>query len=190
MFEGCFRESQQLTAALEELKDVVSVRSLEALFQWLYLRVVRFDIEDPTEHISAAMELVRLADKYIIAGLEIEMSKYIKDILIANPHPEKNNFSQPVNTNTYYLTSDHIESATFLRREHPVHRILAAASVEGYLRSEEHKFAEETQRYPSFGADLLQEVRMTLHGLSPPRTTTSEDPISGRRTPLDSNIFV
>jgi hypothetical protein len=70
MFEGEFLESQQLIADLEEMEYVISVRSLEALFQWLYLRVVKFDIEDPAEHISAAMELVRLADKYTIIGLE------------------------------------------------------------------------------------------------------------------------
>ncbi|KAJ5443397.1 uncharacterized protein N7458_007269 [Penicillium daleae] len=120
MFEGEFLESQQLTADLEEMEYVISVRSLEALFQWLYLRVVKFDVEDPGEHISAAMELVRLADKYNIIGLETEMAQYIKRILVANPHPQTNDFWQHVDTNTYWLTPVHIISATFLPHEHPV----------------------------------------------------------------------
>lgn len=187
MFEREFLESQQLTADLEEMEYVVSVRSLEALFQWLYRRVVKFDIEDPGEHISAAMELVRLADKYIVIGLETEMAQYIKDILIANPHPQTYDFWQHVDTNTYWLAPDHIFSATFLPREHPVRRTLAAASVRGYLQSDEHKFAGETQDYPSFGADLLREVRLTLNGLKPTVDGTFEDPISGKRLELDLN---
>lgn len=33
--------------------------------------------------------------------------------------------------------------------------VLAAASVDGFLRGLEHKFSEEVHAYPSFGADLL-----------------------------------
>lgn len=66
MFNGGFLESRQQIVTLEETEDDVSVRSLEALIQWLYHGTFRFGIEDPTEHISAAMELTRLADKYDI----------------------------------------------------------------------------------------------------------------------------
>ena len=80
MFQGEFLEARQLTVDMEEMESVITVRSVEALIQWLYLRVVIFSVEDPGEHISAAMKLVSLADKYNIARLETEMAQYIKDI--------------------------------------------------------------------------------------------------------------
>ncbi|KAJ5472161.1 hypothetical protein N7539_008730 [Penicillium diatomitis] len=186
MFEGNFLESPQQTAILEEEESIVSVRSLEALFQWLYLRVIKFDIEDAEEHMSAAMELVRLGDKYDIVGLDHEMAQYIKGVLLANLHPTTNRFHRHIDNNTYCITRDHIFSATRLPRDHPVRCILAAASVEGYLRSDTHKFAEETQHHPIFSADLLREVRLALNGIKPVRGATFEDPITGVRSELNS----
>lgn len=107
------------------------------------------------------MELAWLADKYNIAGLEAELAQYIKGMIIANPYPDHRD--DPTDLHTHWLTLDHILSAAVLPRENPVRRALAAASVRGYLRSEKHKFAEETQTYPSFGADLLREVRLALN---------------------------
>ncbi|CAG8105701.1 unnamed protein product [Penicillium salamii] len=189
MFNGELLESQQQTATLEETKDDISVRSLEALFQWLYLHTVEFGIEDPGEHISAAMELARLADKYDIVGLEATMAQYIKNILKSNPHPENGPALRNVDYNTYHLTHDHIASATLLPRGHPVRSVLAAASVDGFLRSPEHKFSEEIHAYPSFGADLLQETRLVLHTVKPLHAATFEDPISGERSPLNLNVY-
>lgn len=140
-------EGQQQTVTLEEMEGVVSVRGLEALLQWLYLRRVKFDLKDPGDQISTAMELVRLADMCNMTGMESQMARYIKDILISNPNPQPSDLEgRHLDTNTYCLTPQHIISATFLPREHSVRRILAAASVEGYLRDENHKFAQETQR--------------------------------------------
>ncbi|KAF3391598.1 hypothetical protein F1880_007641 [Penicillium rolfsii] len=187
MFEGKFVESQQQTAILKEEESIVSVRSLEALFQWLYLRVIKFDIEDAEEHMSAAMELVRHGDKYDIIGLDHEMAQHIKGILLANPHPTTNQFHRHIDNNTYCVTSHHIFSAARLPRGHPVRHILAAASVEGYLRSETHKFAEETQQNPIFGADVLQQVRLALNGIKSVRGATFEDPITGVRSELNSD---
>lgn len=176
MFQGQFLESQELTTTLEDMEGVVSERSLEALFQWLYLRVVNLSINDPVEHISASMELVRLADKYNIVGLEEEMAKYIKDILkTIEPF-----FIRKIDTNTRNLTSDHIISAVVLHREHPVRRLLAAASVEGFLRSKHHKFADLAQDCPSFATDLLREVRLALDELNYARNCEFQDPISGK----------
>lgn len=189
MFSGEFLESQQQTATLEETEDDISVRSLEALIQWLYLHNVEFGIEDPGEHISAAMELARLADKYDIVGLEAVMAQYIKNILKSNPHPQNGAAWRNVDYNTYYLTRDHIASATLLPRGHPVRGVLAAASVDGFLRSPEHKFSEEIYVYPSFGADLLQETRLVLYTVKPLQDATFEDPISGERSYLNSNVF-
>ncbi|CAG8947743.1 unnamed protein product [Penicillium salamii] len=159
MFNSEFLESQQQMATLEETDDDVSVRSLEALIQWLYHRTVSFGIEDPEEHISAAIELARLADKYNIIGLETIMAQCIRNILKHNPHPG--------NTN-----------------------VLAAASVEGFLRSKHHKFSEEVHAYPSFGVDLLLETRLVLYKVEEShRTATFEDPISGHKFELNSNVF-
>lgn len=189
MFNGEFLESQQQAATLEETEDVVSVRSLETLFQWLYQRVVIFEIEDPGERISAAMELARLADKYDINGLEDTNAQYIKDILISNPHPKNKNSWRSVDSNTYFLKYEHIVSATQLPQKHPVRSVLAAASVEGYLRSRVHKVHEETQAYPSFGADLLREMTSTLHKVQPLKQVTFEDPISGTTSTVSSELF-
>ncbi|KAL4860661.1 hypothetical protein BDV12DRAFT_94060 [Aspergillus spectabilis] len=86
MFEGNFAEAKQV-ATLEEVEGVVSVRSLEALIQWLYLRRIQFDCEGPEDQISATIELVRLADMCNITGMESQMAQYIKAILVANPDP-------------------------------------------------------------------------------------------------------
>ncbi|CAG7916450.1 unnamed protein product [Penicillium olsonii] len=190
MFDGEFLESQQQSATLEETDDDVSVRSLEALFQWLYRRIVSFGIEDPIEHISAALELARLADKYDIISLEATMAQYVKNILKSNPHPQSHNSWRHVDSNTYYLTHDHIASATLLPRGHPVRSVFAAAFVEGFLRSPEHKFSKEIDAYPSFGADILQQTRLALHRVKPLRGATFEDPISGKSSELNSDVYM
>lgn len=189
MFNSEYLESQQQTVTLKEADHDISVRNLEALFQWLYQRTIRFGIEDLGEHISAAMELTRLADKYDISGLETIMAEYIRNIIIFNPHPQNKNSWRHVDSNTYHLEHDHIVSATLLPPAHPVRRVLAAASVEGFLRSTRHKFSEETNAYPSFGANLLQETRLVLHSVKPLRAAAFEDPISGERSDLNSNVF-
>lgn len=181
MFEGNFAEGEQQVATLEEVEGVVSVRSFEALIQWIYLRKVQFDSKGPEDQISATIELVRLADMCSITGMETQMAQYIKDILVANPDPRsKGSLVRHVDTNTYCLTRQHILSATFLPHGHLVRGILAAASVEGYLRDGNYKFVPETHGHPTFGADLLQEVRSTLHGIKSTQwEITFEDPISG-----------
>ncbi|KAJ5343968.1 hypothetical protein MYU51_002067 [Penicillium brevicompactum] len=185
MFNGEFRESQQQTVTLEETEDDMSVRSLEALIQWLYQHTVNFGIEDPGEHISAAMELARLADKYNIVGLEDTMAQYIKNILKCNPYTQTARPLRPIDHNTHYLTHDHIKSATLLPRGHPLRSVLAAASVEGFLQGPNHKFSEEILDYPSFGADLLQEIGVVLNKEESLLAYDFEDPISGERSTLN-----
>lgn len=190
MSKGEFLEARQLTVDIGEMEDVITVRSVEGLIQWLHLRVVNFgiDSEDLGEHISAAIELAKLADKYNIAGLEAVMAQHIKNIIIANPGSKAKSPVQSFrygDANAHWLTFDHIVSAAVLPREHPVRRLIAAASVSGYLQSVEYKlFAEETQNCPSFGADLLREVRLTLNGTFFTRDSTAiyyNDPISGTK---------
>lgn len=183
MFQGEFLESKGQTATLEEMEGVVSERSLEALVQWVYTRVVKFDIRDPVEHISAAMEFVRFADKYNVVGLEDSMAHYIKAIIIANPHQVFDH----INTNTHILTDNHMISAAVLHRDHPVRRLLAKASVAGFLQSENYKFGLLLEQCPSFAIDLLDEVRDALDFLRPRGKPKSKfkDPISGRWIPLN-----
>ncbi|KAJ5146106.1 uncharacterized protein N7515_000670 [Penicillium bovifimosum] len=190
MFNGEFRESQEQAVTLEETEDVVAVRSVEALCQWLYRRVVRFGIEDPTEHITAAMELVRLADMYDVTELGTTMAQYIKNFLISNPDPGIRGLLVPRHdSNTYFLRREHIASAILLPQYHPVRKVLAAASVEGFLRTPHHKFSEETQAYPSFGADLLREIRITLHETNRRTSVIFKDPISGSSVELGDDSF-
>ncbi|KAJ5611231.1 hypothetical protein N7510_007950 [Penicillium lagena] len=87
MFEGKFQEGEQQTAILEEVKDVVSVQSFEALLQWLYLGRVKFGVKDPDLQISAIIEFASLADMCSISGMESQMAQRIKEILCANPGP-------------------------------------------------------------------------------------------------------
>lgn len=126
------------------------------------------------------MELVRLTDKYDIIRLETIMAQYIRNILKHNPHLDNTKFHRKVNTNTFYLIPEYIASTTLLPREHPVRSILAAASVEGFLRSKYYKFSEEVYAYPSFGINLLLETRLVLYKVEEShRTATFKNPISG-----------
>ncbi|KAJ6116148.1 hypothetical protein N7523_005584 [Penicillium sp. IBT 18751x] len=179
IFEQQTSKSPKTTATLEKTEGIVSVQSLEALLQWLYLRMVKFDVELPGDQISAAIELARLAEMCNVGGLEVQMARYIRKTIIANQNSELVRFLRHADTNTCCLTSQHIASASFLPQNHLVRRVLAEASVEGFLRDQNHKFALETQKYPSFGADLLKEVSISLNGLKSASKVAFKDPISG-----------
>ncbi|KAJ5797661.1 uncharacterized protein N7503_006957 [Penicillium pulvis] len=180
MFEGKFKEGQEQTAILEEIEGVISVQSLEAFLQWIYLHKIEFDLREPEHQISAAIELARFADMCNVRTMESEISQYLKRVMIDNPSPEKNQLGE---VDTFSVISQHIVSATFLPQGHEIRRLLAMAAVTGYLCYENHKFAQETRDYPTFGADLLQQVGYTLQGLKMPRLAKPEvtftDPLDG-----------
>ncbi|KAJ5627548.1 hypothetical protein N7528_004975 [Penicillium herquei] len=185
-----FKESQELAADLEEQEDVVTVRSVEALIEWVYTHTVRFDIQDHREKITAAMELARLADLYFISGVENDIAQYIAKIIVANPHPQTTRQYFHTDNNTHLIDAKNIVSATYLRPRHPVRRVLAEASVAGYLRNDKHKFADETEKYPSFGADLLLAVRSALNKREEWQTTGNfHDPISGKSLEIGKETF-
>jgi len=120
-----------------------------------------------------------------ISEMESGIGRYLKRILIANPNPDLIDIG--ITKNTYCLTSENIIAATFLPQGHAVRRILAAAMVERCLLCENHEFAQETKEYPTFGADLLQEVRETLKGLKIGQyAPTYKDPIDGSESKLTS----
>ncbi|KAJ5938205.1 hypothetical protein N7454_004547 [Penicillium verhagenii] len=181
MFEGKFKEGVQQTAILEEVKGIVSVQSLEALLQWLYLGKIKFDLDEPAHHIAATIELARFADMCNISALENQIGQYLKDFLAANPCHEYYG-DQDYAVETYFLTSRHIILATFLPEGHSIRRILAAATLIGYLLVENFEFAEEAREYPNYGFDLLQEVGLALKGmrLGGNEGFSYEDPITGK----------
>ncbi|KAJ5811377.1 hypothetical protein N7474_007678 [Penicillium riverlandense] len=126
-------------------------------------------------------EFANLANMCSISGMESQMAQQIKEILRANPGPPTQWGTRDDDTNTHCLASHHIESATFLPVGHPVRRAVAAASVEGYLGNDTHKFVGETRDYPEFAADLLQELRGTLNEMKfDKRGAFFQDPISGQ----------
>jgi hypothetical protein len=88
-----------------------------------------------------------------------------------------------IRINTSCLMSQHVISATFLPQGHAVRRILAAATVEGYLRCEHHRFAQEARERPTYGVDILEEVGLALKGLKLSQSYgTYQDPLGGEGT--------
>jgi hypothetical protein len=163
MFEGNFKEGEKQSTTLDEIDGVVSTQSFQMLVQWVCLGRVVFGKSPLMETIAAVIEFVRIADMCSVIGMESLMAEHIKATIIANP-----GLKLPVdpkrdpNTNTHSLSSQHIASAAYLPDGHPVRRMLATASVEGYLRHDNHKFLKESQEVPSFSVDLLTAVKATL----------------------------
>jgi hypothetical protein len=185
MFESKFIEGQTQSVDMEEIEGVVSTTSMGGLIQWLYHRRVRFD-KEPEDQITAAIELSRLADMCNVKELEAEMALFIKNVIIANRKSEKAKCADFKNLNTHSINEDHINSAAFLPRGHAVRRILAVASVEGFFKGKNYKFAQQAQDIPTIGADLLEEVRCTL---SKPKASAGSsfimDPITGDISPIN-----
>ncbi|KAJ5915518.1 hypothetical protein N7466_011451 [Penicillium verhagenii] len=180
MFEGKFKEGVQQTAILEEVEGIVSVQSLEAFLQWIYLGKFKFDLNQLEHHITATIELARFADMCNVSEMATQIGQYLKDILVANPCLEHAYGFSGFPVDTCCLTSQHIISATFLPQGHVIRRILAAVSSNDYLLCENHKFAEVAREYPNYGFDLLQEVGLALKGLRlENRYAIHKDPITG-----------
>jgi hypothetical protein len=108
---------------------------------------------------------------YNVSGMEAEVAESIKALIIH--HREMLDYSTE-EKNTYYLTSQHISSAVNLPEEHPVRRLLAETSVEGYFTHNNFKFKPETRSLSTFAADLLREIKAAV-----PLSSLPRDPISG-----------
>ncbi|KAJ6125293.1 hypothetical protein N7471_012610 [Penicillium samsonianum] len=180
-FEGSFSESKKQTAILQEMEGVVSVRSVEALIQWLYFGNIKFDESFEEICIEAAVELARLAEMYEITRIEDPIARYIKRMYTTtgNIHDEYKEYRR-------YLELEDEEKilGTVLRDSHPVRRLMAQAFVVSYLRRDAHPNGLMTQKCPKFGADLLYEVKLTLDTLSHYDSATVKDPITGKRRHL------
>lgn len=181
------------------MDGVVSVRAFEILAQWLCIgRVVFKEYTSgkftpgkttlkesaPEESIAAVIEFSRLADMCGIIGIEAQAAAHIRDIIRTSPTPVS--MSKSLEKNTRYITSAHIVSAAHLPRGHAVRRVLAMASVEGYLQLQHHKFSEEAQGVASFSADLLIAVRETIRSIRihPSIYIEFEEPISEKALQL------
>lgn len=83
------------------------------------------------------------------------------------------------------LILQHIISATFLPRGHKVRWIFATVILEQSLLCESDSIFQRTQQYPTFRADLLEEIRRTLKGLKNGQyVATYKDPLDGREKNL------
>ncbi|PQE06002.1 BTB POZ fold protein [Rutstroemia sp. NJR-2017a BBW] len=185
MFEGGFQEGQDQSTTLPEEEGVVSQRSFEMLVQWLYIGRICLSELTPTESITAIIEFVRLADMCEVTGLEIQMAKQIKSIMLDNPPPEDDSEGSE---STFCVVGQHITSAFLLPRGHPVRKIFATAAVEGYIRRNEHKFSKEIHDCPDFAIDLLLEVKETLKTVAIVTHTkfSFRDPLSRENVPFFS----
>ncbi|KAJ5949386.1 hypothetical protein N7454_000970 [Penicillium verhagenii] len=188
MFGDKFKEGQEEVAVMEQIDGVLSPRSFKGLLQWLYHGVVNFEPDKPENQIYAAIELVRLGDMCMISQLEAEATRQFQTILMQTrlSKPCELSDGREIRINNYCLERRTIISATFLPQGHEVRRVVAAASVHGYLRDDNHESLQLTQNYPIFGADVLQEVRKCLQTLKyekyekyeKSKTHTVRDPLS------------
>ncbi|CRL26907.1 BTB/POZ fold [Penicillium camemberti] len=178
MFQGGFRESQEQTATLQEIEGVLSIQSFEALLQWIYHRIIRFDETFEESCIEAAVELARLAEMYGITRIEAPITQYIKDIYAKSGHLN----GKPCR---HILPDDEvIVLGTDLREGHPVRRVMAQAFVLTYLQiPKDDRDSDDlgTEEFPKYGADLLFEVRELLDTLTYRGSAMVRDPITGRK---------
>lgn len=174
MFEGKFLESETQTTTMEAVDGVVSEQGFERLVLWLYTGRLLFDIAEPSDRISAIIELARLFD---MCGITATHDKLVTEFVLTIVN--NRNEEQP---HTKHITSEHVRSAAQLPPSHPTFvklaQVLAAGIVEGGARS---KFARETQLYPKLGAVVLHQVRSILNTIKPnyrgSQSSTYIDPI-------------
>lgn len=160
----------------------MSEQSLETLIQWLYMSKVKYDLkddEDLTEHISAIIEFVRLADMCGVTGMESQMAQHVDNVLVVHQAPRLLGNRVSFNNNTFAISSEHIFGAESLPKGHPVRCVLAKVSVKGFLQSQNYKFASEVDVCPKFASDLLGEVRCVLKTVKPIKGYSCfQDPIA------------
>jgi len=108
----------------------------------------------PTKAVSAIVEFLRLTDMCCVTGMERDMAEQIKAILTQNPHSNESLHRHP-DTNTYCLTSEHINSVRELPKGHIMRSLCAKAMAEGYMRSDVPKFLKGAYRDPQHKAHTM-----------------------------------
>lgn len=123
-------------------------------------------------------------------GTEDQVAERLRVIIRDGPVKDSWSYSAgELETNTQYITSEHIISASQLPHGHAVREILATASVEGYIQRKSHRFSEECYDIPEFAADLLLAVKKTLLTLTMGgHTIEFKDPISEERFVLYGSL--
>jgi hypothetical protein len=180
-FEGNFKEGDSQSTILEEVDGVVTTRSFQMLVQWLYHHKVVFGESTPEETITTILEFVRLADMCGVSGMESLMAERIKSLILAANHaPEMFSTYKNTDTNPRCLTLQHITSAAFLPKGHPVRGVLAAAVVKEYFHYHDNRFMDKAEEYPDFSVDLLKAMKATFKSLGHnKRGITFKDSLSG-----------
>ncbi|KAL2845628.1 hypothetical protein BJX68DRAFT_277337 [Aspergillus pseudodeflectus] len=183
MFEGQFREAEEESAELGDVPGVVSTRSFELLLQWLYLgRFVLVGDESPTDQITATIELARPADMVKISDTTMaqQIALCIRAAVLHNP-PLDEILSRSPAADIHCITAEHIEAASRLPKGHLARLLLASASTDAYLNSEDFKFSHEFHDVPESAGDLLQELGGVIKsvGLGRGPWSTFHDPFSG-----------
>jgi len=115
--------------------------------------------------------------------MESFVSKRIKDVLLKYPAPPVWN-ERHGDMNMACVLSQHLRSAWKLPDGHPVRKLFAAATVEGYLRCEKPKFHQEIREIHGFATDLLDEANKVIGSLETPWNESCayfREPISGIR---------
>jgi hypothetical protein len=88
--------------------------------------------------------------------------------------------------NIHHITPGHLHAASYLPKGHSIRLLLAKASIDAYLHSEDFKFSNKIHEVPEFAADLLQELREALKSMEVgrKRTRTYYDSFSKKELPF------
>ena len=91
----------------------------------------------------------------------------IKGVILEKPAPGDPLSSwERHQTSTYTVSRLGLSCGLAFANDYTVRKMLAMAVVEGYLRASEQKFHKETRDIPSFGFDVLNQVKLALNNLS------------------------
>jgi hypothetical protein len=129
----------------------------------LYIRKIVVGIVEPKDEISAIIKFVPLADVCKVTSMEDMMPERIKGIFLAHLSTRKvlSSLRGP-DVNTFCLELVDVVSGAFLRDSYALRNIFACIAMEGYLRSDDHKFVKETREVSDFAVDVLKAVNLAL----------------------------
>lgn len=163
MFEKGFSEKGATSVTLEPIDGVVSERSLEALFQWLYTRRVYIDISDKVLRVSAIIEFARLADICGVTGMEEELAGVIETLVDGQVDIiDEETDALAASKYTECLVNAHIASAAKLPTGHAVRCLLTRAAADEFLGTLSPVLAKGI---PELAADLLEQIGIALGGI-------------------------